>query len=91
MHAILAVEKPQDVDEILSGQNWNALLETLKDIAQTSQGIQTLAPNVLQIPLENGLHPLVKCGEVCRGRKISYKTLFFEDEPQWITTTRNEE
>ena len=88
---IFWVENPQVGNIGLEASSWRELLGTLKDIADTSQGSQMLSENVLQIPLKSDLPSLVKCGEACHSKGRTYRVLFLEDEPEWITVTKDEE
>jgi len=87
MHSvILAVDVPPDVENPLTQRNWPILLEHLDRITNSVQGILRLSDTVVQIPLENGLPAFVECAQECKNLGCSYKVLFFQENPAWITS-----
>ncbi len=92
MHSVIFVVEKPVMDPI--GQEpgrWHELKDTLDHTVEIFPNCTRLAENILQIPLNNGMPSLIRCGEACRVGNYTYKVLFFSDAPEWIVSSTSEE
>lgn len=77
-------------EEINATRQWQQFLAKVHSEMPRDVNIQKLAENVFLIPLENGLSNLVKILAIPTQVSQPYKVLFFEKEPNWITSNKVE-
>jgi hypothetical protein len=53
-------------------------------VSEGDKKIQRIAPNVWQIPSENGLTFLCKTAALANQKQYPFRVLAFDEEPQWI-------
>jgi len=83
---IFVIDIPETSESMLEASAWRSFLLSLDHITNSTLGILKLSDNVFQIPLENGLPAFAQYGEECRAHRHSYRVLFFEENPAWITS-----
>jgi hypothetical protein len=83
---IFVIDVPKTFESPLATHAWQQFLSGLDHITNSAPGILKLSDNVFQIPLENGLPAFVQYGEDCRAHQYSYRVLFFEENPAWVTS-----
>lgn len=90
MNSVIFVVKKPENEPLYEHGKWPKLLDTLKDIAETTQNSIMLGDNVLQIPLNSGMSSLVRCGGICKESNYTYQVLFLTENPEWIIVPREE-
>jgi len=73
-------------EESTAKREWQSLSKRLREKAKAAAGVQTLAENVYQIPLDSGLSFLAECIQGAAEKRVNYRVRFFEDDPQWFGT-----
>lgn len=86
MHSALLTFPTIANDEERTKHLWTILLSDIANILGHYKGIESLNENVLLIPLDSGLTALAKVISRLDGEGSSYKVLFFDEEPNWITS-----
>jgi hypothetical protein len=80
------IPMPDSAPESTTKREWEALSKRLREKAKGAAGVQTLAENVYQIPLDGGLQFLAECIQGAAEKKVPYRVRFLEEEPQWFGT-----
>ena len=83
---VIDMPMPETSESVFEMDNWQRFLRSLDYITNSTPNILKLSDNAFQIPLENGLPAFVQYGEKCRAHQYSYRVLFFEENPAWITS-----
>jgi hypothetical protein len=84
MHSVLLVIEKPDISKADNNQAWLAFQNTLLEILKSYENTQRLDENSLLINLNSDLPAFCSLINVADTRKLSYRVLFFEEEPQWI-------
>ena len=84
MHsALLVIEKP-DLSNPEKEKAWTDLKKALSGILATYERIEMLSENVLMIPMQSALPTFGDLIHAAQGKELSYRVLFFDQEPQWV-------
>lgn len=93
MHSVLLiVEKPPTNLEgmIFDGGDrarWNDFLNQSHSLLHKAQGIERLGEGTLLLRTNSAMSQYAALILLADRVKLSYRTLFFTDEPKWIVTT----
>lgn len=71
----------------MSGQDWPNFAGRAKGIAAASpKSVTMLNPGTYLLRLDDGLHSLLNLSRIADTENIEFRTLFFEEEPSWLST-----
>lgn len=86
--ALVVLDLPVYIDgsEEKTKHLWQQFLVAIEIAVQQTSGTIKYAENVLLLSLENGLSNLVTVLAATIAAKRPYRVLFFDEEPNWITS-----
>ena len=86
MHSVLLIIEKPNIDKAEANQSWLAFQSKLAEICKSYEEIQKLDESTVLINLNNELPAFCSLIDVSNTRKLSYRVLFFEEKPSFITS-----
>jgi len=85
MHSVLLVVDKPDAGDHVGNKKWRDFLGDIQSTIARSSEIEVLGERCWLIPLDKGVGTLASLVYFAEARDLTYRVLFFEDAPQWVT------